>query len=88
MLEALKSDELHTKVGGKFKLCTLIQRRLGQLMDGARPLIERDGRSDLELVMEEILQDKITLSWVGDETDGGAESGAEPLAAGADEPLL
>ena len=29
-------------------------------MDGARPLVERDGRSDLELVIEEIQQDKIT----------------------------
>ena len=90
MLDALKGDELHTKVGGKFKLCTLIQRRLGQLMDGARPLIERDGRSDLELVMEEILQDKITLSWVGDETEGGASNGSdsELQTTGADEPLL
>lgn len=84
MLEALKSDELHTKAGGKFKLCTLIQRRLGQLMDGARPLIERDGRSDLELVMEEILQDKITLSWGGD--DVKAEGETEMV--GSDEPLL
>ncbi len=86
MLEALKSDELHTKTGGKFKLCTLIKRRLGQLMDGARPLIERDGRSDLELVMEEILQDKITLSWVGDDVE--AETTAKTEMVGSDEPLL
>ena len=29
-------------------------------MDGARPLVERNGRSDLELVIEEIVQGKIT----------------------------
>jgi DNA-directed RNA polymerase subunit omega len=66
MIEALKSDELVEKVGGRFKLCALIHRRLHQLLDGERPLVERHGRSDLELVMEEILQDKITLEFVED----------------------
>ena len=33
------------------------------VVDGARPLIERDGRTDLELVIEEILQDKIAPTW-------------------------
>jgi len=66
MIEALKSDAIVDKVGGRFKLCALIQRRLVQLMEGARPLVERNGRSDLELVVEEILQDKITLEFTGD----------------------
>ena len=35
MIEALKSDDIVNKVGGKFKLCALIQRRLIQLMDGS-----------------------------------------------------
>ena len=63
MIEALKSDAIVEKMGGRFKLCALIQRRLVQLMDGARPLVERDGRSDLELVIEEILQGKITYDF-------------------------
>lgn len=63
MIEALKSDEIVNKMGGRFKLCTLVQRRLEQLIDGARPLVEREGRSDLEVVIEEIMQDKITLEW-------------------------
>ncbi|MCB9839221.1 MAG: DNA-directed RNA polymerase subunit omega [Phycisphaeraceae bacterium] len=61
MIEALKSEEIVEKMGGRFKLCALIQRRLVELMDGARPLVERDGRSDLELVIEEILQEKIAI---------------------------
>jgi DNA-directed RNA polymerase subunit omega len=75
MIEALKSDEIVEKVGGKFKLCALIQRRRVQLLEGARPLVERDGRTDLELVVEEILQDKITIEMV----EGSAD--AEPEAA-------
>ncbi len=60
MIEALKSDGIINKVGGRFKLCALIQRRLLQLMEGARPMVERNGRSDLEIAVEEILQDKIS----------------------------
>ena len=64
MIDALKSDEIVNKVGGRFKLTALIQRRLKELVvDGARPLVEREGRTDLELVIEEILQDKIEPDW-------------------------
>jgi len=60
MIEALKSDDIVNKMGGRFKLTALIQRRLRELIvDGARPLVEREGRTDLELVIEEIMQDKI-----------------------------
>ena len=63
MIEALKSDGIVNKVGGRFKLCALIQRRLVQLMEGSRPLVERNGRTDLEIVIEEIMSDKITLDF-------------------------
>jgi DNA-directed RNA polymerase subunit omega len=63
MIEALKSDEIAEKMGGRFKLCALIQRRLVQLMQGARPLVERNGRSDLELVIEEVMQGKISYEF-------------------------
>ena len=63
MIEALKSEDIVNKFGGRFKLCSLIQKRLTQIMDGARPLVNRDGRSDLEVVIEEIMQDKIALDW-------------------------
>jgi DNA-directed RNA polymerase subunit omega len=60
MIDALKSDDIVRKMGGRFKLTALIQRRMKEIVvDGARPLIERQGRTDLELVMEEIIQGKI-----------------------------
>ena len=66
MIEALKSDESVHKVGGRFKLTALIQRRMLELMDGARPLIERrNGMTDLEVVIEEILHDKIAIDYEG-----------------------
>jgi DNA-directed RNA polymerase subunit omega len=63
MIEALKSDEIVNKVGGRFKLTALIQKRMFELMEGARPLVERDGMTDLEVVIQEILQDKIAIDY-------------------------
>ena len=65
MIEALKSDEIVNKVGGRFKLTALIQKRMLELMDGVRPLVERDNLTDLEVVIQEILQDKITIDYEG-----------------------
>lgn len=72
MIEALKDDKVLSKYGGRFKLCVLVQSRLRELMDGARPLVDREGRSDLELVFEEILQDKITIEYASEEEMAGA----------------
>jgi DNA-directed RNA polymerase subunit omega len=64
MIEALKSDEIVNKIGGRFKLTALIQKRLLEIMDGARPLVERtDDMTDMEVVIQEILQDKITIDY-------------------------
>ncbi|HED54823.1 MAG TPA: DNA-directed RNA polymerase subunit omega [Phycisphaerales bacterium] len=81
MIEALKSEEIVDKFGGRFRLTAVIQRRLIQLMEGARPMVERDGRTDLELVVQEILEDKIEI--VEDDGSGGFE-----VSALDDEPLL
>jgi DNA-directed RNA polymerase subunit omega len=75
MIEALRNDEIVNKIGGRFKLCSLIQHRLREItIDGARPLVERAGRTDLEIVIEEIMQDKIEVRWV-DATDETAKEG-------------
>ncbi len=65
MIEALKSDEIVNKVGGRFKLTALIQKRMLELMDGARPLVERGNLTDLEVVIQEVLQDKIAIDYEG-----------------------
>ncbi len=62
MLDELKSDKIVKKVGGRFKLAALIQKRMGELLQGGRPLIEdTEGKTMLEIVVQEILQDKITI---------------------------
>ena len=62
MIEELESEEIVNKIGGRFKLTALIQKRLEELMQGSRPLIEdAEGKTMLEIVVQEILQDKITI---------------------------
>ena len=74
MIEALKSDEIVNKVGGRFKLTALIQKRMLELMDGARPLVDRGNLTDLEVVVQEILQDKIAIDYEGSGLDRPREA--------------
>jgi len=74
MIEELKSTKLINKVGGRFKLTALVQKRLDELVQGARPLIEdAEGKTMLEIVIQEILQDKITIETPDSESDTGTE---------------
>lgn len=62
MLEELKSQELIKKVGGRFKLAALVQRRMTELLQGSRPLIESaENLTMMEIALQEILHDKITI---------------------------
>lgn len=64
MIEALKSEQIVNMIGGRFRLTALIQRRMVELMQGARPLVERTrGMTDMELVIQEILEEKIGIDY-------------------------
>ena len=59
MIDALRHDDLIHKMGGRFKLTTLIQRRWLQLLQGARPMIDPRGLTELEVVIKEIEDGKL-----------------------------
>jgi DNA-directed RNA polymerase subunit omega len=65
MLEELKEEAIVNKVGGRFKLSTLIQKRMVSLNTGAKPLVDVRGGDKLAIVIQEILQDKIYLDATG-----------------------
>jgi len=68
MIEELKDNEVLNKVGGRFKLSALIQKRMVELMEGGRPLIENtEGMTQMEIVVQEIKEGKIVLDETGDE---------------------
>jgi DNA-directed RNA polymerase subunit omega len=61
MLDELKEEGIVNKVGGRFKLSTLIQKRMVALNTGAKPLVDVKGPDKMAIVVQEILQDKIYL---------------------------
>ena len=61
MLDDLKEEKIVNKVGGRFKLSTLIQKRMVALNTGAPPLVDLRTTDRLAIVVQEILQDKIFL---------------------------
>jgi DNA-directed RNA polymerase subunit omega len=70
MIEELKNQEIIQKVGGKFKLTALVQRRMSELLQGSRPLIDdTQDKTLLEIVIQEILQDKIVIEGSAADTD-------------------
>lgn len=79
MLEELKEEGIVNKVGGRFKLSTLIQKRLVQLNRGSRPLVDNPPENKMEIVLQEILQDKIFLSAAGELSISGDETEGELL---------
>ena len=75
MHEELKEEAIVNKVGGRFKLSTLIQKRLVALNTGARPLVEVKGGDRMAVVIQEILQDKIYLDNSGEVRARGPSAG-------------
>lgn len=74
MLDQLKSAEVVNKVGGRFKLAALVQKRMAELLQGSRPLIDDStGLTMLEIVAQEIIQDKITIDMNSDVGKGDAD---------------
>ena len=63
MISQLNNDEMIRKIGGKFRLTALIQKRWLELMQGARPLVDPHGKSELEIVVDEIAQGKVMIDY-------------------------
>ena len=77
MIEALKDDKVINQLGGRFKFTSLVQHRVRELMEGARPLVERNGRNDFEVAVDEVVQGKIA-PWFADEHEDEPAPAAEP----------
>ena len=78
MFEDLKEEEIVNKVGGRFKLSTLIQKRMVALNTGAKPLIDARGITDkMQIVLHEFLEDKIYLDTAGNVQVRNATMGIE-----------
>ncbi len=79
MIERLKSDDVITKFGGRFKLASAIQKRWLELMQGARPLVNKPGMTTLEVAIEELLEGRVELNQGEAATAAGETHGLPPL---------
>jgi DNA-directed RNA polymerase subunit omega len=75
MLDDLKEEGIVNKVGGRFKLSTLIQKRMVALNTGAKPLVDVKTADKMAIVIQEILQDKIYLDTAGQLQARGTSAG-------------
>jgi DNA-directed RNA polymerase subunit omega len=74
MLHDLKSDELINRLGGRFKLTALIQKRWKELMLGARPMVEPGKLTPLEIAVREIMDGKIAPGAPSQDKNEGASA--------------
>ncbi len=65
MLDEFREDDIVRKVGGRFKLSTLVQKRMVALNRGARALVDLQTKDLMQIVVAEILQNKIYLDTSG-----------------------
>jgi DNA-directed RNA polymerase subunit omega len=65
MLDDFREDDIVRKVGGRFRLSSLIQKRMVALNRGARPLVDLQTKNLMEIVVAEIMHDKIYLDTSG-----------------------
>jgi len=61
MIDELREETIIAKAGGRFKLTTLIRKRLVHLRQGSRPRVQIESKDAMEIVVAEIMQDKIYL---------------------------
>jgi len=65
MLDELREDDIVRKVGGRFKLSALVQKRMVALNRGARPLVDLQTKDLMQVVVREIMENKIYLDTSG-----------------------
>ena len=65
MHDEFREDEIARKVGGRFKLTTLVQKRMVALNRGARALVDLPTKDMMEVVVAEIMTNKIYLDTSG-----------------------
>jgi DNA-directed RNA polymerase subunit omega len=84
MYQELLQEVIVNKVGGRFKLSALMQKRLVALNRGARPLVDLVTNDPMEVVIAEIMQDKIYLDASGNLAVGDSKSTSKAMTEPTD----
>lgn len=55
-------DELEAKVGGRFQLTALLQKRIRELVAGAPRLVDTRSDNPIDIAIEEVRAGKVSLA--------------------------
>ena len=68
-MDVERLERLTQKVGGRFRLTSLLQKRLGELVKGSPPLVDLASNNYFEIALREIEDGRIELlrSWTGED---------------------
>lgn len=69
MARPIREEEVIEKVGGRFRLAALVQMRLRELMAGAQKLVDTRATDPLQIIYQEIMEDKIALGAIPEEAE-------------------
>jgi DNA-directed RNA polymerase subunit K/omega len=76
-MELSDYDRAILKVGGAFRLSVLLQKRVRELVRGARPLVEVvDRDSPIDIALREVLAEKVEMG-AGEKTNEGLVAALE-----------
>ena len=71
-------EQLTQKVGGRFRLTALLQKRLSELVKGSPPLVDLPSNNFFEIALREIEEGRIELLRAWTAQDGAAPAVAAP----------
>ncbi len=69
-MDVERLERLTQKVGGRFRLTSLLQKRLAELVKGSPPLVDLPPQNFFEIALREIEEGRIELlrPWTPEET--------------------
>jgi len=71
-------EHLTQKVGGRFRLTALLQKRLAELVKGSPPLVDLPSNNFFEVALREIEEGRIELLRAWTAQDGAAPAVSAP----------
>jgi len=78
-------EHLTQKVGGRFRLTALLQKRLSELVKGSPPLVDLPSNNFFEVALREIEEGRIELLRAWTAQDGTGRSVSAPAEKEDDE---
>jgi DNA-directed RNA polymerase subunit omega len=62
-----KIQEAQERYGGPFAMTAILQKRVRELVQGSRPLVETDKTRPIDIALEELLKNRLSLETREDE---------------------